>query len=103
MSGWFARWQKRQFELGQGADADLVQANRQRWRIASGLIGLAVLLVLLCDKVQLPAILEKTLAITGGISAAVGIVLAKRAQAEYRFLTKPEPEGPPEIFRNRPD
>lgn len=66
-------------------------------------MGLAVILALLCDKVHLPAILEKALAITCGISAAVGIVLAKRAQAEYRFLTKPEPEGPPEIFRNRPD
>lgn len=103
MSVWIARWQKRRRELAEGADADLMQANRQRSRLAFGLIGLAAILGLLSDKAYLPGMLEKALVIACVISGVVGIVLAKYAQAEHSVLTKPEPEGPPEIFRNRPD
>jgi len=103
MSNWLARSQKRRRELAAGADADLVQTNRKRCRVAFGLIGLAVLLGLLSDKIRAPHWLEDVFVIAAAASAAVGILLAKWAQAEHNFLTKAEPEGPPEIFRNRPD
>jgi heme A synthase len=102
MSGWFARWQERRRELAEGADADLMKVNRQRSRVAFGLMGLALLLGLMSAKVRVPVVLEKALGIASGICGVVGVVLAKWAQAEHNFLTKPEPESLPEIFRNRP-
>ena len=39
MPSWLERWHKRQRELAQGADADLMRANRRRFRVALGLIG----------------------------------------------------------------
>ena len=98
MAGWLERWQERQIELAEGADADLVQANRRKVRIAFGLIGLAVLLVLTSAKIQLPHKLDLVFRIIAIIFFAVGGVLAKWA-AERSFLTEPEPEGPAEIFR----
>lgn len=103
MSGWFTRFQKRQRELADGADADLMEANRQRSRVGTTLMGLAAILGLLSTKFHLPTLLEKALLVACAISGIVGMVLAKWARAEQAFLTKPEPEGPPEIFRNRSD
>jgi len=102
MAGWFERWQKRRFELAQGADADLVGANRRRSRIAFSMIGIAVLLVVTSTNIHLPRKLDLALRILAIISLLVGVVLAKWASAGRAFLTEPEPEGPPEIFRDRP-
>lgn len=97
MAGWFARWQERQRQLDEGADADLMQANRWRYRIAFGLIGVSVVLSLLNTKLRLPQMLITAFRIAAAISVLVGIVMAKWAQAEHAFLTRPEPERPPEI------
>jgi hypothetical protein len=102
MPGWRARWQKRRRELAEGADADLMQLNRRRFRVAFGMIGIALVLGLLSAKARMPAMVEG-LRIAAGISGVVGVVLAKWAQAEHDFLTKPEPECPPEIFKNSQD
>src|SRR5262245_51309680 len=101
MAGWFQRLAKRRYELAQGADADLIQSNRRRFRLAFGLIGLAFLLGLICSKLHLPVTLKTILGVAAGISGVVGFVLAKWAQHEHDFLTDPDPEGPPEIFRNK--
>lgn len=101
MAGWLDRWQKRQIELAEGADADLVQANRRKSRTAFGLVALAVLLVLTSAKTQLPHKLDLVLRIIAMISFSVGLVLAKWAAAEHAFLTKPEPEEPPGILSEK--
>ena len=58
MPGWVERWQKRRRELAEGADADLIQSNRRRFRVAFGLIGLAFVLGLIDAKFHFPAMLE---------------------------------------------
>jgi hypothetical protein len=103
MHGWFERWQKRRRELAEGTDADLMQSNRRRFRVAFGLIGLAFVMGLIDAKVRLPATLEIVFRVGAGISGVVGIVLAKWAQQEHTFLTRPDLEGPPEIFKNSSD
>ena len=100
MPGWFERWQARQAQLAEGADADLMQSNRRRFKIAFGLIGLAFGLGLLDARFHL-APLRTVLTVIAGISGVVGLVLVKWAQQEHAFLTRPE--GPPEILKNTPD
>ena len=103
MPGWAERWQKRRRELAEGADADLMQSNRRRFRVGFGLIGLAFVLALMGAKISFPATVEITLRVGAGISGVIGIVLAKWAQQEHTFVSRPDPESPPEIFRNKPD
>jgi len=99
MPGWVGRWQKRRRELAEGADADLMQSNRRRFIAAFGLIGFAFVMGLIDAEFRLPATLEIVFRVAAGISGVVGIVLAKWAQQEHAFLTRPDPEGPPEIFK----
>lgn len=100
MSGWVERWQKRRLEIAAGADEDLMRSNRRRYKVAFGLIGLAFVLGLIDAKFRLPRALEIALRVGIGVSGLVGIVLAKWAQHEHAFLTEPDPERPPEIFRD---
>ena len=101
MSGWIARYEKRRRELAEGADEDLVQANRRRSRLALSLISLAFVLGLIDAKFRLPSRLDIACRIRVGTCGVVGIVLARWAQREREFLTSPDPEGPPEIFKDR--
>jgi hypothetical protein len=101
MPGWVERWQKRQRELAQGADADLVHSNRRKFRVASSLLGLAFVLGLLDAKIPLPSYVRIAITLGAVISGVGGIVLMKWAQQEDVFLTRPDPEGPPEIFKNK--
>jgi hypothetical protein len=103
MTGWVERWQKRRRDLAEGADADLMQSNRRRFRVAFSLIGFAFVTGLIDAKFRLPTTLEILFRVGAGISGVVGIVLAKWAQQEHAFLTRPDTEGPPEIFKNRSD
>jgi hypothetical protein len=99
MSNWFQRYEERRRDLAQGADADLMKANRRRFWTAFGLIGLAGLLGLLDRSLHLPRKLEIFLRCVVVASGLVGVVMAKWAQHEHSFLTDPEPEKPPTIFR----
>jgi hypothetical protein len=95
---WLQRWRKRQRELAAGADADLVQANRRRFRVALGLIGLALVLGLLDARLHLSRVLHIVLRCAASVSGLVGLVMAKWAQLEDAFLSRPESEDPPTIF-----
>jgi hypothetical protein len=103
MPGWFERLQKRRRELAEEAEADLVQFNRHRFRVACGLIGPSFHTGFIDVKFRLSTALEIALRVGTGVSAIVGIVLAKWAQQEQYFLTRPDPEGPAEIFKKTPD
>lgn len=102
MSGWLERVQKRKRELADGADADLLQANRNRFRLGMGLFGFALLLGALDARLRLPITIDRVVRVIAGISGAVGLVLCKWASQERAFLMRPDSEGPPEIFRNSP-
>ena len=88
----------RRRELSAGIDADLVTANRKKSRLALGLIGFGLVLVLLNTGVHFPVALRKlviALAIASWIS---GVLMAHWARQEQIFLEKPDPKRPPSIF-----
>src|SRR5258707_2602081 len=97
---WFERRRKRRQELAEGADADLVQDNRRRFKTAYGSIGLVFVLGLLSAIPQLPIFLKTGFRGGAAISCIIGVVLFKWAQVEENFLMRPDQEKPPEIFRD---
>jgi|ERR1700689_4187121 hypothetical protein len=99
MSSWLGRWSKRKSDLAQGADADLVRDNRNRYKFAFGLIGLGFLLELLGSKIQIPSILRSIVLGMTLVSVIGGFLLAVWARQEAAFLSKPDPEEPPRIFK----
>lgn len=101
MAGWLERWRERQHEIAEGADADLLQANKTRFRVALGLFGFGFAIILLGGKLHVTGTLDTVLRVMAGASIVVGFVLGRWARSEREFLTRPDPEGPPEIFRDK--
>jgi hypothetical protein len=99
MSSLFERWRQRQRDLDRGVDADLVHDNRNRYRLAFGLIGFGFLLGLLNAKVHLPSRLRWIVLGIGMVSLTAGFLLALWAKEESAFLSKPDPDEAPRIFR----
>jgi hypothetical protein len=99
MSSWFKRWRQRERDLIRGVDADLVSDNRKRYRLAFGLLGLGFLLSLLDAKVQIPSALRLIVVGMATVSFVAGILLAAWARKEVAFLSKPDPEEPPSMFK----
>jgi hypothetical protein len=99
--GWFTRWRERQRELAAGVDADLVQANRQRWKLSLSLWALLFVLIGIQAKIKLPAIAQK-IAIFLTIACLVAALLfSDWARAESAFLDKPDRPEPPSIWKFR--
>lgn len=99
MRGWWQRWSQRQRDLARGVDADLVRENGKRYKVAVGLIVLGLLLALLGGKLHTASVLHWVLLDTGGVFAIVGSLTAICAREQSAFLTKPDPEEPPTIFK----
>jgi hypothetical protein len=99
MLGWFGRWRQRQRDLSQGVDADLVRDNSNRYRLAFGLIGFGFLLSLLDARIKIPSTLRSILMGMAIASVIAGFLLAAWARQERAFLSKPDPEEPPSIFK----
>ncbi|MGB7120665.1 MAG: hypothetical protein WBE02_13120 [Bradyrhizobium sp.] len=99
MSSWLERWCKRESDLAQGADADLVRDNRNRYKFAFGLIGIGFLLGLLYSNIQIPNTLRSIVLGVALVSVIGGFLLAAWARQEEAFLNKPDSEEPPRIFR----
>jgi hypothetical protein len=99
MSSWLERWRKRKSDLAHGVDADLVRDNRNRYKLAFGLIGLGFLLGLLDSKIQIPSTLRSIVVGMVFMSIIGGFLLAAWARQEDAFLSKPDPEEPPRIFK----
>jgi len=102
MHSWLDRWQKRQRELAEGVDADLIQANRRRSALALGVFVFGFLLVVIDAKLHLPTVLRTVLGTVAVVCLLVGGLVGKWAQAEHSFLTRPDSESPAEIFKNKP-
>jgi|ERR1700687_5127219 len=96
---WFARHLQRQRDLAQGADVDLVRDNSDRYKLAFGLMGLGFLLGLVDAKIRIPRTLHFIGVGMAALSFIAGLLLAKWAHAEYRFLSKPDPKLPPSMFK----
>ena len=100
MPSWLERWEKRHRELAEGADTELMQANRRRFRLAFALIGVGFALAVLGGKLHLPSTFDAAVRVIAGAAVVIGFVLGRWARQEREFLTQPDPEGPPEIFRD---
>jgi hypothetical protein len=96
---WFERWSRRQDELAQGVDADLVRENRKQYKRAFWLLGFGFLLAFLMSKVQLAESLRPIVAAIAGGAGVAGSILLLRARQEEIALHKPAPEEPPQIFK----
>jgi hypothetical protein len=99
MSSWLERWRQRQCELAQGSDADLVRDNRNRYRLAFGLMGFGFLLSLLDTKVKIPNTFRLIVVGIATVSLITGFLLALWATQMGAFLRKPDPEEPPRMIK----
>jgi hypothetical protein len=99
MSGWLRRWSQRQRDHTWGIDADLVRDNRRRFKFAFGLMGLGLLFILFGGKLFSPDPLRWIVLGTAGVSFLAGFSMGMWAQQEAAFLSKPEREEPPTIFK----
>jgi hypothetical protein len=96
-SSWSERSEKRRRELAEGADADLVRANRNRYRAGFGLIIVAVVLGFL-KTLSSSYTVRMLLIWAAGAFLLIGVVIARWAMLEDTFLNKPDREGPPKLF-----
>jgi hypothetical protein len=96
---WFHRWRKRQDQLASGVDADLVRDNQKRYRLGLGLLGFGFAVGLLVSKVHLPNGLRLVLIVVSTVFVLAGFIAGAWASQEAGFLSKPDPEEPPKIFR----
>jgi hypothetical protein len=99
MSTWFRRVRERQRDLAQGADADLIRQNSNRYRLALGLIGFGLLLTLLDAKTKISGTLRLLVVGMAILSIVAGFLLAAWARQERAFLSKPDAEEPPSLFK----
>jgi hypothetical protein len=99
MLDWFCRSRKRQDELANGVDADLVRDNRNRSRISLYLIGFALLLGAAQTKLSLTGIWRSIATALTIVLFVGGALLAQWARAESSFLNKPDPKEPPKLWK----
>jgi hypothetical protein len=86
-------------KLERGVDADLVGDNRRKQRLALWSFGLVVLLVAIDTLFHLRGWFRDVVVFAGIAFFVFGLVTAKWAQAESRFLSRPDPKGPPRLFK----
>lgn len=96
---WWERWTERHSQLAQGVDADLVRANHHRFRWAFGLLVFAFLLGIVVSKLHLPSTLRFIVDAIVIVAFLVGFVLAAWSRQEAAFLSRPDPQGPPKMFK----
>jgi hypothetical protein len=99
MNNWWSRQAQRDRDIAAGADADLVRDNQKRFRLSYVLIGTAAALALIN---QLLHLVGRIADICFGLSIALmvaGFLSFKWAQAESRFLHRPDPKEPRKLFK----
>lgn len=99
MLDWFRRYAQRQRDLAAGADADLVTANRKRWKLVGFFCFLAFLLLGIPKVFKPRGAVAEIITWVSGISFAVASLLAMWARAEDGFLSGPDPKKPPSLFK----
>ena len=101
MWDWIQRSLLRQRDLQQGVDADLVRANRQKWKLFALLLGLTFVSFGIQALVEFSGLLH-TVAV--GITTALFIaafLLGHWAYQELAFIDKPDPKQPPRLWKWR--
>ncbi len=99
MLEWFGRYLRRQRDLARGVDADLVQGNRRKFRLASSFFGLASLLSVI-DRVARPhGLIQEVFFWLIGVLFLGSAFVGRWAWQERVFLVKPDPKKPPSLFK----
>lgn len=96
---WLRRSLQRQRDLARGVDADLVRANRRRWKLAAGFFCLAFLLRWFALKLALQHVVQVAITLVAILLAIASLVLFWWAWKVDTFLEQPDPEPPPSIFK----
>ncbi|HTQ97505.1 MAG TPA: hypothetical protein VMH89_11910 [Candidatus Acidoferrum sp.] len=99
MWAWLTRWQQRQHDLALGVDADLVRDNRRRYQYAVVLLGCGCVLGVLSARLGLSGTPQKIIVALAIVLFLGGILAGRWAAAESAFLSKPDREDPPKVFR----
>ena len=99
MNSWLKRFIKRQRDLTEGADTDLVHGNRRRFAIGLGVLAAGFLLIYWSVQLSFAPTLHKILVVAGILLFLAGAVLAEWASREWWSLHKPDPEEPPSILK----
>jgi hypothetical protein len=97
--GWLKRWQRRQEELAQGVDADLVRENRRKFRTVDWLSGLSILLMFIAWKMRFWGGLRAIIGVVAAVLFVCWRILRYWALAESNFLDRPDSEEPPSILK----
>lgn len=93
------RYQQRQRDLASGVDADLVRANKNRWKVCYVLFGASMLLLALRYLTVLPVTLVRIAQYSAAGLLAGAVLVAQWARAEAGFLNRPDPKEPPRIWK----
>jgi hypothetical protein len=96
---WLERWRQRQNQLAQGVDANLVRENQKRYRFAFGLLAFGFALGLLVSKIHFQVALRIGVSVVATVCGLAGFALAAWSRQEAAFLSKPDSEEPPKIFK----
>lgn len=99
MWDWFERSQRRERDLQQGVDADLVRDNRRRWKFAGALFGCAFAVIGIDAALHLPPAWHRVATWLFGILFVGSLLFAEWARAESAFLNKPDPKEPPRLWK----
>jgi hypothetical protein len=95
----FRRYSQRQRDLAAGADADLVQSNRKKWRSFWWLFGLFLLLEGIEKVVKPHGLVQEIFRWLIPTSLAFCMLLGLWARVESGFLREPDPKKPPSLFK----
>ena len=99
MWDYLERCRQRYIDLKQGADADLVQDNNKRWKRSLIMIAFGFLLMGILSYVKLPEPWDKVVIVATIILFIGGLLLERFAFLWDCFLDRPDPKGPPSMFK----
>lgn len=95
----FGRYRQRRRDLAAGVDADLVQSNWRKFKLAGLLVALGALLVGIDRFVKFHGLIQEIIAGLYVVFLLGGMFLAIWAEQEDAFLRKPDPKKPPSLFK----
>jgi hypothetical protein len=101
MWDWFHRWRQRERDLEQGVDADLVLANRRRWKLCAWLFGISFLSLGIRALAKFQGTLNKIATAIAVLLFFSAMILGHWARSWDAFLGKPDPKEPPRLWRWR--
>jgi hypothetical protein len=98
MLEWVGRWQQRQRELASRVDADLVRANRKKYRFSWTLFALAFVLLGFQAVFKLRGVFHEVAIWITSVCFVGGMILIRWAKIQRSFLERPTPKEPAKFW-----